>query len=248
MRRGLRRSSAGFTLVEVLVALALAGLVVSALATLTRQWLPNWRRGFERVEAAERVGLALGRVAADLSVVEAVPASLERPRPLFDGAPSSITFVRTALGPHAPPGLEIVRLGPGADGAGLVRSAAPYAPRRSEEPLGVFGAPVRVLGAAYRLDFSYSGRDGLWLGSWSDLDELPRAVRVVVRDGRTGRALDVSTVVVVRAELPADCVSEATRQGCGAIAGRGAAGPGAGKGAQTGPGGGTGKGREAGTP
>ena len=38
----------GFTLIETLAALALTGLVLSALATLTAQWLPNWNRGFAR--------------------------------------------------------------------------------------------------------------------------------------------------------------------------------------------------------
>lgn len=33
---------AGFTLIETIVALALMGLVLSALASITAQWLPNW--------------------------------------------------------------------------------------------------------------------------------------------------------------------------------------------------------------
>lgn len=212
----LRDRAAGFTLVEVLVALALAGLIVSVLATVTRQWLPNWRRGIDRVENVERVGLALRRVTADLAAAEVVPAALESPQPLFDGTASSITFVRTALGPNAPPGLEIVRLaGPGGGAAGLVRASAPYLPRSGESPLPALGAPVLLLRAPYRLEFSYSGRDGQWQDEWTDLDALPRAVRIVVRDARTGSVLDVSTVAVLRAEVPADCITETARADCG---------------------------------
>ena len=40
-----RESQCGFTLIETLAALALTGLVLSALAILTAQWLPNWNRG-----------------------------------------------------------------------------------------------------------------------------------------------------------------------------------------------------------
>ena len=36
---------AGFTLLEALVATALMGLILAALATITAQWLPNWDRG-----------------------------------------------------------------------------------------------------------------------------------------------------------------------------------------------------------
>ena len=42
-----RRSRiAGFTLVEAMVATALMGMILAAIATVTAQWLPNWNRGF----------------------------------------------------------------------------------------------------------------------------------------------------------------------------------------------------------
>lgn len=199
--------SAGFTLVEMLVALVLAALVVSGLSVLTAQWLPNWKRGIERMENAERVALALRRISADIGAATFVPATTERPRPLFAGRPSAVTFVRTALGPNARPGLEIVRLA--AEGGGLARSTAPYVPRAAGDAAPRFGAPVQLLRAPYQIDFSYSGEDGLWRGSWSDVDQLPRAVRIVVRDGRTGRPLNVSTVAELHVEAPASCLSSA---------------------------------------
>ena len=57
----------GFTLIESLVALALMGLVLSALASLTAQWLPNWNRGLDRIQRSEVVGIALQRIADDLA-------------------------------------------------------------------------------------------------------------------------------------------------------------------------------------
>ena len=42
MRADRRAKEGGFTLIEFLVALALMGLVLSALGNLTGQWLPNW--------------------------------------------------------------------------------------------------------------------------------------------------------------------------------------------------------------
>src|SRR5512137_2351472 len=42
-----RAAEGGFTLIETLVALALTGLVLSALAGITSQWLPNWHRGMD---------------------------------------------------------------------------------------------------------------------------------------------------------------------------------------------------------
>lgn len=208
-----RPSVAGFSLIEVLVALTLTGLMLSALAMVTGKWLPNWQRGLARVEASELIALAVDRMAADLAAAEFVPAHITAKRPLFVGTTSSVVFVRTALGPNARPGLEIVQLAAAGSG-GLARSAAPFAPRPADAGLSAFGAPVPLLGAAYRVSFSYAGRDGVWRDGWTDAETLPRAVRMVIRDARTGRALDASSAVVIRAELPAVCVTDETRRVC----------------------------------
>src|SRR5580658_2242761 len=91
----------GFTLIETLVALALMGLVLSALANLTAQWLPNWNHGLDRIQRSELIGIALQRIADDLAAAQNVPASRADKRPLFRGSQLSVTFVRTALGPNA---------------------------------------------------------------------------------------------------------------------------------------------------
>ena len=115
-----RAGEAGFTLIEALAALALTGLVLSALANITSQWLPNWNRGLDRIQRSEGVGLALQRIAADLAAAEYVPASREQQKPLFDGSELSVMFVRTALGPNARVGLDVVRIGETTDRQGFV--------------------------------------------------------------------------------------------------------------------------------
>src|ERR1700761_5604851 len=120
----------GFTLIESLVALALMGLVFSALASLTAQWLPNWNRGLDRIQRSEVVGIALQRIADDLAAAQHVPANGDDKGPLFEGSEQSVTFVRTSLGPNAGPGLDVVRLAGTTDASGLVtvRSLAPFRP------------------------------------------------------------------------------------------------------------------------
>jgi general secretion pathway protein J len=202
----------GFTLIETLVALALMGLVLSALANLTAQWLPNWNRGLERIQRSELIGIALQRIGADLAAAEYVPANRGERRPLFDGSELSVTFVRTALGPNAGPGLDVVRLGETTDRQGLVaaRSSAPFRP----SPLGSslseqlhFGEPVLLLRAPYRLSFAYAGQDRVWKGSWHDSDKLPSAIRLTVRDAASERILSISTVTPIQVQSPAqgDC-------------------------------------------
>ena len=203
-----RAGEAGFTLIETLVALALTGLVLSALANITSQWLPNWNRGIDRIQRSESIGLALQRIGADLAAAEYVPANREQRRPLFDGSELSVTFVRTTLGPNARPGLDVVRIGETTDQRDLatVRSRASFAPLPQAASLSEqiqFRDPVVLLRAPFRLSFSYAGSDRVWKSNWHEADRLPAAIMLTVRDAATERVLPVSTVASIHAGAPA---------------------------------------------
>jgi general secretion pathway protein J len=198
----------GFTLIETLVALALTGLVLSALANITSQWLPNWNRGVGRVQRSESIALALQRIGADLAAAEYVPANREQRQPLFDGSELAVTFVRTALGPNARSGLDVVRIGETTDRSDLVtvRTRTPFAPLPPAASLSEqlqLGDPVVLLRAPFRLSFSYAGRDRVWKSNWHEADRLPAAIMLTVRDAATERVLSVSTVASIHAEAPA---------------------------------------------
>jgi general secretion pathway protein J len=121
---------AGFTLLEALIATALMGIVLAALATLTAQWLPNWNHGFARVQRDDQLAIGLERLTADLAAAEFVPAGRETRKPFFEGTDVAITFIRAALVPTATPGLEIVRIAQTESNHGpvLVRTQAQFVP------------------------------------------------------------------------------------------------------------------------
>lgn len=203
-----RAVEGGFTLIETLVALALTGLVLSALANITSQWLPNWNRGIDRIQRNESISLALQRLSTDIGAAEYVPASGDQRKPLFDGSELSLTFVRTALGPNARPGLDIVQIGETTDRSGLVtvRSRAPFGPLPPGASLSEqiqSADPVVLLRAPYRLAFSYAGPDRVWKANWHDAERLPATVMLTVRDAATERVLSVSTAVSIHADAPA---------------------------------------------
>ena len=125
-----RTGVAGFTLVEALLATALMGAILAAIGTVTAQWLPNWNRGFARVQASETLAAGLERIVADLAAAEFITAGANIRQPVFDGTELSVTFLRSAVGPNTRPGLELVRIQEtGSDrGPTTVRTRARFLP------------------------------------------------------------------------------------------------------------------------
>lgn len=207
---GRRAGERGFTLIEAIIALALTGLVLSALANITAQWLPNWNRGLGRVQRSETIGIALQRIGADLAAAEYVPVNRNSHRLLFEGSELSVTFVRTALGPNAGPGLDIVRLGETTERREFVtvRSRARFVPLPDGSSLSEqlhFSDPVVLLRAPFRLSFAYAGPERVWKNAWHEAGKLPAMIRLTVRDAASERVLSVSTIAPVHVQLPSDC-------------------------------------------
>lgn len=200
------RANEGFTLFEALVAIALMGLILGALASVTAQWLPNWNRGLVRVQRNEQVAIALDRMVADLSAAEYVVANQSSGVPLFRGGELGVVFVRSVLGPNSRPGLEIVRIAEITDirGPALVRTHAPFVLFPNGDPLAdpiPFADPVVLLRAPFRIAFAYAGLDGAWVDNWRNAGALPTAVRFDVRDVERGTV--VSTAARVHVEMSA---------------------------------------------
>jgi general secretion pathway protein J len=206
---------AGFTLIEVLLATLLMTVILAALATVTSQWLPNWNRGMTRVQRAERLALGLDRIAADLSVAEMMPVNGDARTPLFEGSELAVTFVRTAVGPNARPGLEIVRLVEKADGQGLamVRERAPFAPMPPDAQIR-FADQVVLIRLPFRVTFSYAGPDQVWQPNWRGQAQLPDKVRIAVRDGATGQLLSVSSATIVHVNAWPECARAKNVSAC----------------------------------
>ena len=218
---GRRKSSvAGFTLLEALVATTLMGMILAAIGAITARWLPNWDRGFVRVQRSELLSIALNRLSADLSASEFITPNRGSKLPIFEGSASAVTLVRSAVGPNTHPGLEVVRIAESTDrqGLALVRTRTPFAPFGlgdvSTSQLN-FTDPVVLLRAPYRVSFSYSGGDGIWSDAWQNADLLPSVVRFMIRDATTGRTLAISGATMVHVELPADCADPKSNTNCG---------------------------------
>jgi general secretion pathway protein J len=209
----------GFTLLETLVAVALMGLLLATLATVTAQWMPRWKAGFDRVQGADLLGLGLDRIVADLAAAEFVSPGGDNARPLFDGTASSVTFVRSAIGPNASAGLEIVRISETDDARGrvLVRTRVPFVPVTAKDlDTGEleFTNPIVLVRPPFQVSFAFAGRDRIWQETWHDVMQLPNAVRVTVRNAVQDQIVPASTATLLNVNAPAECV-RGTGPACG---------------------------------
>jgi general secretion pathway protein J len=222
MKRSKRQASgwagiAGFTLIEALISTVLMAAILSALAVVTAQWIPNWNRGFAHVQQNELAARGLESIVADLTAAEFIPPAGDDKTPLFDGEALSVTFVRSALGPNTRPGLEFVRIGETADERGLAmtRTRTPFVPLAPAAFSQLrFSDPVVLIRAPYRVSFAYAGADRVWQSSWRGATQLPTAIRVTLRDAATARLLAISTAAIVHVNASADCVSVVDPKNC----------------------------------
>jgi general secretion pathway protein J len=220
-----RQQTAGFTLVEFLTATVLLMIIVMGLSEITRQWLPNWTKGVNRIQRVELLAAALDRLAADIGAAEFISAARDD-QIIFIGSQKSIVFARTALGPNTKTGLEVIRIAEmmDRDGPALVREVMPFAfgvkAVSGNEP--DFSAPVVLYHAPFHTQFFYGGPDGVWHDAWQGMAQLPRAIRVRIEETNSQFAL--TTTVFLSAEVAARCVAAKTLAECrsnaaGALAG-----------------------------
>lgn len=175
----------GFTLIEVVAALALTGLVLLTLAgayfTLSRSL-----GVMAAADAGTRERAVYRRLRADLEVAY-VSRSLSLPS--FTGEPDRLSFA-ARLGPT---GLARVEYLPGSDG--LLRRVTPLIPGWEEtgDIPGVRRRELReatLLGPEQAATLRYMGRNGGWSTRWSGEVEggLPTAVEVTLDDASGRRS------------------------------------------------------------
>ena len=71
-----------------------------------------------------------------------------------------------------------------------------------------------LIRAPYRAVFSYAGPDRVWQSSWHDAEQLPVAIRVLVRDAATQHTLAVSTATVLQVDVAAACAAAKSPKEC----------------------------------
>ena len=209
----------GFTLIEVLAALAIASVIIMASTALIHNVALFFDRGTREVTEAERLMLAVERLAGDFRSArlgsrrteEGAAAGAFTGEPSSKDGPARIVFV--GAGRAAPRSLDddLISLMIEQDGeiSRLVRRRATWPGPRARFEDVVPQDPVVLIEGKFDISFTF-GRfapDGslAWQASWDREGVLPQYVRLNLRDRSTGANLLGEADFVIRANAPAVC-------------------------------------------
>jgi prepilin-type N-terminal cleavage/methylation domain-containing protein len=222
-RRG--SSANGFTLLELLAALAIGAVIMAAVAALVRNVALNFDRGTRTVNEGEHLLLAVERLAADIGGARFVTvAGASTATVAFfgevagDGGSGKLVFVGPGGISSSREGEEVVGLTVEQDGdvARLVRRRAPWPGPRTRLEDVMLGDPVTLLEGNLLIEFNF-GRlsDGVvaWTDAWKSQPVLPRFVRLGLRNRATGVDVIAPIDFVIRADASGGC-GQANGSGC----------------------------------
>jgi prepilin-type N-terminal cleavage/methylation domain-containing protein len=209
----------GFTLIEVLAALAIASVIIMASTALIHNVALFFDRGTRGVTEAERLMLAVERLAGDFRSArfgsrrteEGAAAVVFAAEPSSKEGQARIVFVGAGRAASGSLDDDLISLTVEQDGeiSRLVRRRATWpGPRARFEDVAPRDPVVLIEG---KLDISFTfGRftpDGAlaWQASWGREGVLPQYVRLDLRDRSTGANLLGEADFVIRANAPAAC-------------------------------------------
>ena len=189
----MRRDQRGFTLLELLLALAIVGALVVIAFGGVRIALASWRQGEERAEAYQHlrgVALTLARTVGAAYPYNAPRSDTPAAVLLFGGTAARLEFVTQAAAYPAPVPVAftavVIELGTTGEQRGLVIRQR-LLPNRNPftDAVVVFNDP-----ALTELAFSFLDDSGAWQDTWDveNQKRLPKAIRISVGGTLNGRA------------------------------------------------------------
>lgn len=199
-----RPRARGFTMLELLIALAiLATLLVVAFGGL-RVAIAAWTRGEERVDAHQHLRgltLVLARALGATYPYRAPVGPAPTPVFLFNGKEDRIEFVTQAppLPAAVPIAFTAVVVGIETDDAGpalVVRQR----PLPNRDPFTEAAVSLRDP-LVEQIQFAYMGEGGGWQDTWDGEEGLPRAIRVTLPI-KGDRGTPPTVTVSLRPESP----------------------------------------------
>ncbi|AMK78397.1 MULTISPECIES: prepilin-type N-terminal cleavage/methylation domain-containing protein [Methylomonas] len=197
----LNRSSAkGFTLIEMLIAISLLGIMVVLLFASLRIAAESWNSGEAKISEVNKKAVVYQFFKRHLSNTKPFPVIQENqtqsnqqqelqktPKLAFEGLPQSISFVSALPAASARKGLQVFHVGLDPRQPSILKVA--LTPYRQTESLPADAEPVVLLENLRHLKISYFGSstdngDGSsgWLDEWQGqaTGQLPKLVKISI--------------------------------------------------------------------
>ena len=184
------KAAKGFTLIEVLIAMTLLGVMVVLLFSSLRIAAESWEAGETKTAQVNQKAVVYQFFKRHLSSIRPLPmleneaVDLENDSlQVFAGYPQSLRFAGALPASSARKGVQIFRVFPDPNKTStLLVSLMPY---RQTEGQPVEEPPVVLLEGVAELKFSYFGKtedaaEDLWLDEWIQADRLPRLIKISI--------------------------------------------------------------------
>jgi len=207
-----RRGERGFTLIEIILALAIAGFVLAALASAVHTLARSWEKNTQRVLRQDMVLRALAVLSRDVYGMQRLFFDGgDSAKFIFDGSSSQMQLVAEEPPYPSRPGLYFIRYRVVREGAGyaLLRERAAFSPQFNGFSQITYGDGAILIEGRYRFNLSYgelARGELVWRDAWTDYTRLPRLVRLVVTDIATGKLIFARYVIRPRIDVEQDCV------------------------------------------
>ena len=213
-----RGQQAGFTLLELMIALAILGLLSMMLFGGLRFGFHAWERESAHANAVSDIGIAQGflrRAISQAYPIFQLDSEGRRINP-FPGASDHLVFLAPEPASTGGGGRERYSLGLDASGdrTDLVTWSQPELAIDANQWRKTILVPgVRGLSIAY---FGRQNGDdnAQWYGSWGDASQLPRLIRVHLDFAADDFRSWPEFIVATRIAVDANCVYDPLTQGC----------------------------------
>jgi general secretion pathway protein J len=215
-----RRATSGFTLIEVLVTLALMSLIGTILIESLRVGAHTWRRTIREAANVDEIARAQSFLRERLGTIHPPDAIAMGglPRQSFAGESDSLEFSSTAPG-HPDDGLARYRLELSTSEPSDLEIHYQHDPSGSSTVLTSGWARERLVARASNLAIQFweqpPNSPGHWVDHWGDPVNLPALIRIDIRfaddDTRRWPPLYVEPRIDTRATCVFDIVSRRCR-------------------------------------
>jgi prepilin-type N-terminal cleavage/methylation domain-containing protein len=210
-RRTADRRNAGFTLLEILVGLAISSLIMVGLTAAMQTVDRGWNRTTQSIERQGTLATGFHVLAGDVARIErAISGSAGAPGFLFAGTASEAIYVLAERPGNNRAGLYWVRLQVREQGGvtELVRTRAPFVSGRQDVAAIAWGDDVILVSGNIAVEMTYRApRAGLrsWSTSWPAGNRLPEQIKIEITDRKTGLWLAPAMVLALEIDAEAAC-------------------------------------------